>query len=169
MRSSSASQPRTQEVEIPRQRIKFFLKQNFPSKASFCKNDVLLIQSFIFFFSKSANVHTTALISNGNLLPTSSFQRFFLFQVCFVYVFFASAFHVKCDFSQMSSDIRCSFALCCCLVVMSCLFYSPLECSSPGSKGLSRQGYCSRLPFPSPRDLPNLGIEPVPPVLQVCH
>ena len=32
--------------------------------------------------------------------------------------------------------------------------------------GFSRQEYCSRLPFPSPGDLPDPGIEPVSPALQ---
>ena len=38
----------------------------------------------------------------------------------------------------------------------------------PGSSVMrfSRQGYWSRLPFPSPGDLPNPGIEPRPPTLQ---
>ena len=34
------------------------------------------------------------------------------------------------------------------------------------SMGFSRQEYWSGLPFPSPGDLPNLGIEPESPVLQ---
>ena len=34
------------------------------------------------------------------------------------------------------------------------------------SMGFSRQGYWSGLPFPSPGDLPNPGIEPGPPALQ---
>jgi len=33
--------------------------------------------------------------------------------------------------------------------------------------GISRQEYCSELPFPSPGDLPNLGIEPRSPRMQV--
>ena len=36
----------------------------------------------------------------------------------------------------------------------------------PMSMRFSRQGYWSGLPFPSPRDLPNPGIEPESPVLQ---
>jgi len=32
--------------------------------------------------------------------------------------------------------------------------------------GLSRQGYWSGLPFPSPEDLPDPGIEPRSPILQ---
>ena len=34
------------------------------------------------------------------------------------------------------------------------------------SMGFSRQEYCNRLPFLSPRDLPNLVIEPMSPELQ---
>ena len=130
MRSSSASQPRTQEVETPRQRIKFFLKRNFPSKTSFYKNDVLLTQRFIFFFKKSWNVHTTALMSNGNLLPALSFQRFFspLGLFCFVYLSLPLPFMLSVIFFQMSSDTRCSFVL---VVVTSCLFSQPHTHKTP--------------------------------------
>ena len=37
---------------------------------------------------------------------------------------------------------------------------------APLSKGFSRQEYWSGLPFPSPRDLPDPGIEPTFPALQ---
>ena len=37
---------------------------------------------------------------------------------------------------------------------------------APPSMGFSRQEYWSRLPFPSPGDLPNPGIEPRSPTLQ---
>ena len=37
---------------------------------------------------------------------------------------------------------------------------------APPSTGFSRQGYWSGLPFPSPGDLPDLGIEPESPTLQ---
>ena len=37
---------------------------------------------------------------------------------------------------------------------------------APLSMGFSRQEYWSRLPFPSPEDLSNSGIEPESPVLQ---
>ena len=37
---------------------------------------------------------------------------------------------------------------------------------APLSMGFSRQKYWSGLPFPSPGDLPNLGIEPRSPELQ---
>ena len=44
----------------------------------------------------------------------------------------------------------------------------PMGCSPPGSSvhGIFRQEYCSGLPFPSPGNLPNPGIEPRSPVLQ---
>ena len=37
---------------------------------------------------------------------------------------------------------------------------------APLSIGFSRQEYWSGFPFPSPEDLPDLGIEPRPPALQ---
>ena len=44
----------------------------------------------------------------------------------------------------------------------------PVDCSLPASlsMGFSRQEYWSGLPFPSPGDLPDLGIEPRSPALQ---
>ena len=45
-----------------------------------------------------------------------------------------------------------------------------MDCGLPGSSihgmGFSRQEYWSGLPFPSPEDLPDLGIEPGSPALQ---
>ena len=51
----------------------------------------------------------------------------------------------------------------------SCLtLCDPVDCSLPGSSilGFSRQEYWRGLPFPSPGDLPNPGIEPGSPALQ---
>ena len=44
----------------------------------------------------------------------------------------------------------------------------PVDCSTPGSSsmGFSRQEYWSGLPFPSPRDLLDPGIEPGSPTLE---
>ena len=44
----------------------------------------------------------------------------------------------------------------------------PMDCSMPGSSvhGIFQQGYWSRLPFPSPGDLPNPEIEPRSPALR---
>ena len=49
------------------------------------------------------------------------------------------------------------------------LFAAPWTAAhqAPLSMRFSRQGYWSRLPFPSPGDLPNPGIEPGSPALQV--
>ena len=44
--------------------------------------------------------------------------------------------------------------------------YMNCTCRAPTSMGFSRQDYCSGLPFPSPGDLPNPGIEPESPALQ---
>ena len=48
------------------------------------------------------------------------------------------------------------------------LFANPwtVAYQAPPSVGFSRQEYWSRLPFPSPGDLPNPGIEPGSPALQ---
>ena len=42
-----------------------------------------------------------------------------------------------------------------------------VACQAPLSIGFSRQEYWSALPFPSPRGLPDSGIEPGSPALQV--
>ena len=57
------------------------------------------------------------------------------------------------------------------LVTNSCLTLATprmVACQAPLSMGFSRQEYWSGLPFPSPGDLPNLGIEPGSPTLQVA-
>ena len=48
------------------------------------------------------------------------------------------------------------------------LFVTPwaVACQAPPSMGFSRQEYWSGLPFPSPGDLPDPGIEPGSPMLQ---
>ena len=48
------------------------------------------------------------------------------------------------------------------------LFVTPwtVAYQAPPSMGFSRQEYWSGLPFPSPGDLPNSGIEPWSPALQ---
>ena len=56
------------------------------------------------------------------------------------------------------------FPKCCCLVTKVCsILCDPIDCSLPVSSQsvrLPRQEYWSGLPFPSPGDLPNPGIEP---------
>ena len=56
-----------------------------------------------------------------------------------------------------------------------CVFHSVMSdsatpwtmaCQTPLSTEFSRQGYWNGLPFPSPGDLPNPGIEPRSPTLQ---
>ena len=42
-----------------------------------------------------------------------------------------------------------------------------VTCQSPLSLGFSRQGYWNGLPFPSPGNIPNPGIEAGSPALQV--
>ena len=45
----------------------------------------------------------------------------------------------------------------------------PTDCSPPLSMGFSRQEYRSGLPFPSPGDLPNPGIESESPAWQTDY
>ena len=47
------------------------------------------------------------------------------------------------------------------LVAQSCLSLHPMDCSLPGSSihGISQQKYWSGLPFPSPGNLPDSGVE----------
>ena len=53
------------------------------------------------------------------------------------------------------------------LVAQSCpTLCDPIAHQAPLSMRFSRQGYWSGLPFPSPGDLPNPGIEPRSPALQ---
>ena len=55
-------------------------------------------------------------------------------------------------------------------VTQSCLtLCDPVDCTyqAPMSMGFSRQEYWSGLPFPSPGDLPDSGIEPRSPALQI--
>ena len=54
-------------------------------------------------------------------------------------------------------------------VAQSCLtLCDPMDCSPPGSSiyGILLQEYWSGVPFPSPRDLPDTGIEPRSPALE---
>ena len=44
--------------------------------------------------------------------------------------------------------------------------YDPMDYQAPPSMGFSRQEYWSGLPFPSPGDLPDPGIEPRSPAFQ---
>ena len=44
---------------------------------------------------------------------------------------------------------------------------NPMDCSLPGSWGFSRQEYWNGLPCPPSGNLPDPGIEPMSPVLQV--
>ena len=58
---------------------------------------------------------------------------------------------------------------CCFPVTQSCsTLCDPVDCGPPGSsvRGLSQAEYWSRLPLPSPGDLPDPGIEPTSPALQ---
>ena len=56
-----------------------------------------------------------------------------------------------------------------CSVVSDSFMKTPqtIACQVPLSRGFFREEYCSQLPFPSPGDLPDPGIEPAAPALQM--
>ena len=61
--------------------------------------------------------------------------------------------------------LQCCLNFCCCLVGKSCPTLGDLtDCSLPGL-GFPRQEYWSGLPFPSPGDPPDPGIETASPAL----
>ena len=62
------------------------------------------------------------------------------------------------EYTEGDSEVTQSFPTLC----------NPMDCSlpAPPSMGFSRQEYWSGLPFPSPRDLPNPGIQLRYPALQ---
>ena len=71
---------------------------------------------------------------------------------------------------------RNSSLLCVCVCVFSCFWLSATRktCQAPLSMEFSRQEYWSELPFPTPSDLPDPGIEPESPALAgwfftLCH
>ena len=72
----------------------------------------------------------------------------------------------KIGIACLSHSVYCC---CCCLVArLSMTLCDPMDSSPPGSSAMRfpRQGYWSRFPFPSPRDLPNPGIKRASPTLQ---
>ena len=74
--------------------------------------------------------------------------------------------------SQMHRDLVTGVCVCVCVggCVLSRvrLFVNPqtVACQAPLSMGFSKQEYWSGLPFPSPEELPDPGIEPASPALQ---
>ena len=84
------------------------------------------------------------------------FLPLFLFAQCpypitLWFQLFSPSFHMKWSEVAQSCPTLCN----------------PMDCSLPGSSvhGISRQEYWSGLPFPSPRDHPDPGIEPGSPAL----
>ena len=68
------------------------------------------------------------------------------------------------------SQINRAGHISCCLLTKSCpTLFNPLDCSLPGSSvhRISQARILDALPFSSPWDLPDPGIEPMSPVLAV--
>ena len=96
-----------------------------------------------------------------NLNVPRSFSLMYIFIVFSSYV--ATAFRFK------PSIFYCdSLCVCVCSVSWLCLTLWTIASQAPLSMEFSRQEYWSRLPFPTPGDLPDQGMEPtslVPPAL----
>ena len=69
--------------------------------------------------------------------------------------------------AQAKSKVKMGFAVAVKLLSHFWLFCNPMHCAPPGSSayGISRQEHWSGLPFPSPGDLPDPGLEPESPAL----
>ena len=81
-------------------------------------------------------------------------QRESFIHICICILFFSRAGHYR-----LLSRVPCAIQLFSCSV-MSDSFATPwtVSCQAPLSMGFSRQEYWSGLPFPSPGDLPDLGL-----------
>ena len=88
--------------------------------------------------------------SNSRVLNFQNVSNPYYISTCRSYYFYLQ---MKCEVQSLSR-VR--------------LFATPwtVACQAPLSMGFSRQEYWSGLPFPSPGDLPNPGIEPGSPALQ---
>ena len=68
---------------------------------------------------------------------------------------------------SLSSLGMWTFTKCCLFAKLCPTLCNSMNCSPPGSfvHGFPRQEYWSGIPFPSPGNLPDAGIEPIPPAL----
>jgi len=109
--------------------------------------------SSVFFFLKHLNTFTCYWIYQAkDLQPPNTWW----FHLTWWYYQYLPHFH--------------SFIQCVCVLVSHvwlCVTPWTIHHQAPLSMEFSRQEYWSGLPFPSPRDLPNPGIEPGSPTLQV--
>ena len=110
---------------------------------------------------------------NGNALQYSCLEDPTDREAWWTTVYRVGSQRVRHDWRGLASmhtmiDIIRLDTICWCLVAQLCLnLLQPRDwaCQAPLSVGFSRQEYWRGLPFPSPGDLPNLGIEPTSPAL----
>jgi len=97
----------------------------------------------------------------------SNMSQYILRFCCCLLLFDVVSKDVSMIFNHYSFSSGCAVF---CLVTQSCLtLWDPMNCSPPGSSlhGILQAKYWSGLPFPSPEDLPNPGIESRSPSFQV--
>ena len=81
----------------------------------------------------------------------------------------SNLFNVQSEFCVRLTNPAAAAAATAAKSLQSCLtLCNPMDCSLPGFfvHGIFQQEYWSRLPFPSPGDLPDPGIEPRSPTIQ---
>ena len=76
-----------------------------------------------------------------------------------IFIFQLTDLSLLCSFTEVKWSVSC-------LVVLDSVTPRTAAHQAPLSRWFSRQGYWSGLPFPSPGDLPDWGIEPRSPALQ---
>ena len=98
------------------------------------------------------------------LLTRASYQSFSLSQHPDALKILAVMRNVQTAFQKLASEVKMKGKL----LSHVRLFVTPWAVAhqAPPSMGFSRQEYWSGLPFPSPGDLPDLGIEPRSPTLE---
>ena len=124
---------------------------------------VFFLQYFKYIMPQPSIFHVSDVKWDANLIKD-------LCAWCFVSCFFLAIFKIL-SLSFDSLIIMCLgvYPVCVCVCVCSSLSHVKLferpwivAHKAPLPMEFSRQEYCSGLPFPSPGDLPNLGIEPSP-------
>ena len=105
----------------------------------------------------------------GNLTPlwqtvkSSGFRLYINFSLIVKSAEEKAVIFLKIDTSAKSFSNFVVFLCWCCLVAQPCLtlLWAPwtVACQAPLSMGFPRHEYWSEVPFPSPRDLPDPGIE----------
>jgi len=96
-------------------------------------------------------------------LPSNSLNLDHIIWKKFIYIYI----YIYKQRERENFSVILGILACWCSVAQSCpIFCDPMDCQAPLSRGFPKQEYWCELPFPSPGDLPDPGIEPSSPALQ---